>query len=184
MAITIILDTNVYLRIARDIRPLLGVEFGGNYIMYVHEEFRNEFNNSKGNRLKTKFYWANQNEFILEQQNIIKLTAQQRKLVIQYESYLNASKKEMHLTTSPVDIKCLAVCLELEAIIATDDPDMLKLAEEYGIKKITVLELLKLLNKNKIIDISKIESMIAYWEYDNDLPNPRNFHKDYKRLFG
>ena len=57
------IDTNAYLRLAQTIRPLLGKSFGKEkFTLYIHKRFEEEINKSQ--RLKSKFYWVNNDEYV------------------------------------------------------------------------------------------------------------------------
>jgi hypothetical protein len=62
------------------------------------------------------------------------------------------------------------------------DEEMRIAAGAYDIKIFKTLELLKLMLDCRHIDIKKIREIAAYWIYLND--KPKDFHLDYKRLFG
>jgi hypothetical protein len=59
----ILLDSNAYLRLANSFHPLLHESFGKeNYTLHLIPEFQKEFDKSP--RLKNKFGWVNQPEYI------------------------------------------------------------------------------------------------------------------------
>lgn len=58
----ILVDTNVYFKLAQSIRPLLAEEFGeANNCLYVVKELQQEFN--KNPRLRNKYPWVNDHEY-------------------------------------------------------------------------------------------------------------------------
>ena len=58
----ILLDSNVYLRLANSFHPLLNEPFGkGPYALYLIPEFQKEFDKSP--RLTNKFGWVNESEY-------------------------------------------------------------------------------------------------------------------------
>jgi hypothetical protein len=75
----------------------------------------------------------------------------------------------------------LAFAYILNIPVATDDSDMITLANEFEIKIIKLLDLLKLMLDNNHIDMKKIRSIADYLIYIEDLP--KNFIKDYMMLF-
>ncbi|MBU4317205.1 MAG: hypothetical protein KKF30_08025 [Proteobacteria bacterium] len=78
--IIILLDSNAYLRIADSFHPLLGESFGEQgYVLYLTPEFQKEFNKSA--RLKNKFGWVNQPEYVENRKHSLKPTRKQTEQV-------------------------------------------------------------------------------------------------------
>ena len=65
--------------------------------------------------------------------------------------------------------------------IVTDDSDMLDLAQDFNIKTLKTLELLKLMLDCQHIDITVVRQIASYWNYAED--KPKSFALDYKKLF-
>lgn len=66
----ILLDSNAYLRLANSFHPLLGEGFGKeNYTLHLIPEFQKEFD--KNPRLKNKFGWVNQPEYVENRKHCI-----------------------------------------------------------------------------------------------------------------
>lgn len=83
----ILLDSNAYLRIADSVHPLLGERFGEQgHVLYLIPEFQKEFNKSQ--RLKNKFGWVNQPEYIENRKHLLKRTREQAKQIELTYSYL------------------------------------------------------------------------------------------------
>ncbi len=74
------------------------------------------------------------------------------------------------------------MCYVLQIFLVTDDGDMISVANEFGVKIMKTLELLKLMLDCAHITMRKIREIGEYWEYDDDIP--KNFNKDFLRIFG
>ena len=180
----ILLDTNAYLRLAQTIRSLLGKSFGKeNFTLYIHKRFDEEI--SKSQRLKSKFYWVNDKEYIENRKKRLSLSNKEKEEIETTFDFIWEFQKELSLGLSRVDIYCVATALTLEIPLVTDDQNMIKVCNEYDIKVLTTLELMKLMQDNNHITVELIKQMTEYWKYENDLPtNLTKFKKDIKRLFG
>lgn len=166
----LVIDSNSYLRIARNIHPLLGQSLGPlEYKIFIHSKFHSEFN--KNDRLVSKFNWVNTPEFIANRNNFqIEIEFYQRKKIENTYSIIKDYKKKNRSTISDVDMIALSTAYVLKIPLITDDPDMLIAAVEFGIKCIKTIEFLSYLHKNKVLDDFKISEIFGYWEYDNDCP--------------
>jgi hypothetical protein len=58
---------------------------------------------------------------------------------------------------------------------------MIFLAEEYNIKVVKVLELLKLMLDASVIDMPRIRAIVSFWICFDDMP--KNCKKDFKSIF-
>ena len=69
----ILVDSNAYFRLARDIHPLLGRQFGHKkYCLYIIEGFEKEYLHS--GRLQTKFHWVAEEKYSFNRQKRIVLS--------------------------------------------------------------------------------------------------------------
>jgi predicted nucleic acid-binding protein len=177
----ILLDSNAYFRLARNIHPLLDKEFGrtARYCLYVTDAFEKEFQRSK--RLRGKFHWVNQQEFKENRSRYPQISSIQRKEIRETFDHLRNHARTENLGTSPVDIQILAMAWVLNIQAVTDDGDMLQLADDFDIPTLTTLELMKLMLDEGHIEMDTVRRVAANWRYDKD--EPRNFSKDYRRLF-
>ena len=83
----ILLDSNAYLRLANSFHPLLYKSFGNeNYTLYLIPEFQKEFN--KNPRLKNKFGWVNQPEYIENRKHQLRTIAKEKNDIKITYSYL------------------------------------------------------------------------------------------------
>jgi hypothetical protein len=177
----ILLDTCSYLRLARSIHPLLSVEFGNEgYCLYLIEDFQDEF--SKNPRLKTSFSWVTQKEYVENRANPLLLSKDNRQNVeltlemVRYKAQING------FGTSYIDCKAISIAEVLNIPLVTDDADILDVCEEFEVKTFKSLEILKFMVDCDYIDMEQVKSIVAYWQYENDLP--KNFLQDYQEIFG
>jgi hypothetical protein len=176
----IIVDINVYFRLAQSIRPLLQEPFGPNkYCLYVLPELTEEYNKSP--RLKNSFSWFTNNEYVKNRECKWYLNKNQKTDIIETFKFIRDTSVDIAPDVSRVDIKCLAYAYILKIPVATDDSGMIKLAEEFDIKIFKLLEILKLMLDNNHIEMKKIREIAAYLKYLPDLP--KNFTIDYKQIF-
>ena len=167
----ILLDSNAYLRIADSFHPLLGESFGEEgYVLYLIPEFQKEFNKSQ--RLKNKFGWVNQPEYVENRSNLLKRTREQSNQIDLTYSYLWEYNISEGLGASRVDVKALSYGLVLGLPVVTDDRDMTQLGRAFGVEMWGLLDLLKIMLAAGHIDPQKIKTLVSYLEYNNDLPFP------------
>ncbi len=176
----ILLDTCSYLRLAYNIKPLLGIEFGkAKYCLYVVPEFNEEY--KANNRLKTKFHWASQPEYELNRKGKLFLSKGQKELKETTVKFIAKFASENALGVSLTDIKALSTAYVLGIQLVTDDKDMRKVAREYGIRVLKSLSLLSLMLKSGFIEMQDVKGTVEYWRYNKDLPG--GFKEDFKKYF-
>jgi predicted nuclease of predicted toxin-antitoxin system len=177
----ILVDSNAYFRLARDIHPLLGKPFGQKkYCLYIIEGFEREYLHS--GRLQTKFHWVAEAKYSENRQKKITLSRAEKNKLNETKDFFKDAAVSMDLTTGAVDIEALAIAYILKVPIVTDDGDMIILANEFEVTVIKVLEIMKVMLQEKVIDLGKIRAIVAYWKYISDLP--KNCDADYERIFG
>jgi hypothetical protein len=59
---------------------------------------------------------------------------------------------------------------------------MTALADEFEVRVMSTLELMKIMLDAEHITTEKVESIVGYWQYIGD--KPANFERDYERFFG
>lgn len=178
----ILLDSNSYFRLAQNIHPLLFQSFGTEaYTLYVHSDLMAEFKRS--GRLRNKFEWVSQPEFVENRKRSLKYSKVQKKEIDVTFEYMWAHVMDEGLNPSEVDTRILATAAVMEVRVVTDDQDMIALASMYGVHQISSMELMKMMIDETHIDMEKVQLVVSQWNYDKDTPN-RNFSKDYKRIFG
>jgi len=177
----ILLDSNVYLRVANSFHPLLGESFGkDDYTLYLIPEFKREFN--KNPRLINKFGWVNQPEYKENRKRQLRILSEEKNNIEITYSYLWAQNTSEELGASRVDVKALAYGAVLGVPVITDDFDMTELGKAFGIEVWGLWDLLKVMYNSKRIDLKDINALIDYLDYVKDLPYPM-FKKDVKKAF-
>ena len=174
-----LIDSNSYFRLANSLHPLLGSVFGTNNYIYIIKEFDSEF--SKSLNLQNKFSWVNQDEYTANRKHKITYNQDVENAVSNHIKYIKLFAKENFLDVSPVDIKYLAVALELNMTLISDDYAMLMIAEDFEIKILKTLDLLKLMLDSEHLKIEKVKEITDYLIYNKDIP--KDFKKDCKKLF-
>ncbi len=176
----ILIDSNVYFRLAQSIHPLLQVEFGKEkYCLYVINDLQTEYDNNS--RLRNAFSWVNDSEYRKNRACELNVSRKKRKEIEQAFEFIRSHARDAQLGTSNVDIRALAHAYILDIPIVTDDADMLALAQDFDIKTLKTLELLRQMLDCQHIDIAMVRQIAAYWIYEND--RPKSFSSDYRKLF-
>lgn len=177
----ILVDTNAYFRLAQSIRPLLKVEFGAdNYCLYVVKELQQEFDRNP--RLRNRYPWVNDPEYSENRSHRLQLSRKERGEIDRAFDFIFDHARTEYPGVSRVDVTILAHAYVLGIPVVTDDGDMLALANDFEIQTFRVLDLLKLMLDCEHIDMSKVREIAGYLAYVND--KPREYGRDYKRLFG
>ncbi len=192
--ILVLLDTNAYLRLAKRIRPLLGVEFGQKqYCPTILKEVEDEvFNNP---RLQFLFPWFSDAELNSERMaKKIRLSKEDRIKIEAAASVLRAHVllDPLGYTTkyrsppSPTDCFILAFGQVRPAIVVTDDLGMHKLADEFEIDIWHGHDVLKKMLSAKVISNELVLEIFTALENNNDLPPTWQEvkHTAFMKLFG
>ncbi|MDD5330354.1 MAG: hypothetical protein PHX38_10140 [Sulfuricella sp.] len=189
-----LLDTNAYLRLAKRIRPLLGVEFGQKqYIPTVLKLVEDEVLRSP--RLRSNYPWFSdadlKNERLSKQ---IRLVKEERAGIEAAASVLRAyvlADSQGYTTLgrsppSPTDCFLLAYGQIRPAIVVTDDLGMHKLAGDFDIDIWHGHELLKKMLGAKAIDNDLVREIFTALENNGDLPRTwqEAKHTEFRKLFG
>ncbi|MDA0350236.1 MAG: DNA-binding protein [Verrucomicrobia bacterium] len=178
----ILVDSNSYFRLAQNIHPLLFQSFGKeNYTLFVHSDLIFEFKRKP--RLRNKFHWVMQPEYVENRKRALTLSTQNKKDIEDTFQHLWEYIKDEKLGPLEVDTRILATAAELGIPVVTDDQDMIKVAELFGIHQIGSMELMKMMLDAKHIEMEKVRQVVSQWRYDNDTPH-KNYAKEYRRLFG
>ncbi len=176
----ILIDSNVYFRLAQSIHPLLQVEFGEEkYCLYVIKELQEEY--AKNQRLKNKFSWVNETEYKKNRDCGLIISKKSQSEISRVHEFIKNHAKYTYPGISKVDITALSHAYVLDISIVTDDFDMLALAVDFNIRTLKTLELLKLMLDCRRIDMIIVRQIAAYWHYSDD--KPKLFATDYKKLF-
>ena len=159
----VLLDTNAYLRLAKCIKLLLGVEFGQkHYLLTILKDVENEVHRSP--RLKYHYPWFD-DPFLAKERigKRFRLSKDEKQRMQAATSVLrahvleNAAAYTSHGRSppSPTDCLCLAFGQIRPAIVATDDLGMHQLADDFTITIWHGHELLK--------------KMLSAKQFNNDL---------------
>jgi len=155
----VLLDTNAYLRLAKRIKPMLGVTFGQKgYVITILNDVEDEVRRSS--TLQFKYPWFNNPMFAAERlSQTIKLSRGEKAQLQAAASVLhgwvlaNAARYTVQGRSppSPVDCRVLAFGQVRDAIVVTDDLGMHQLAGEFDIAIWHGYELLKKMHSAKAI---------------------------------
>jgi hypothetical protein len=188
----VLLDTNAYLRLAKRIRPMLGVTFGQKkYVLTILKITEDEVRRSP--RLKYKFPWFDQPDLAEER------VAKQVRLSAETKEQLEITKGifRQHVLEnvtiyknppSSADCYILAFGQVRPAIVVTDDLSMHTLASEFELEKSVWHghELLHKMLSGKHIDKTLVREIYEALEANDDLPKAwvDVKHTTFKRTFG
>lgn len=190
----VLLDTNAYLRLAKRIVPLLGVEFGQKrYVPTILKDVEDEVVRSP--RLRSTFPWVDDPDRVRERRaRRVRLLHAEKVAVhavasVLREHVLDHAAEFTTLHRSPpsqVDCWCLAFGQVRPAIVVTDDLGMHRLAEAFEIAIWHGWELLKKLHTAKRIDNELVREIYAALEANRDLPATwvTARHSAFRKLFG
>jgi hypothetical protein len=177
----ILIDSNIYFRLAQSIRPLLKTEFGAqNYSLYVIKELQQEFD--KSTRLRNRFPWVNDPEYSDNRSHQLQVSRKEKKEIDQTFDFIYDHARTAYPGASRVDVTILAHAYVLGIPVVTDDGDMLMLAKDFEIQTLITLDLLKLMLECKHINMGKVREIAGYLAYVKD--KPREYWRNYKKLFG
>ena len=135
----------------------------------------------KSPRLKNAFSWVNDAEYRKNRACELNISRKSRREMGPVYDFMKNHAKDSYPGASKVDIAALAHAYVLEIPIVTDDSDMLVSAQDFNIKTLKTLELLKLMLDCHHIDITVVRQIASYWIYEDD--RPKSFSADYKQLF-
>ena len=190
----VLLDTNAYLRLAKRIRPLLGVKFGQKqYVLTVLKQVEDEV--FKSPRLQFLYPWFSDtglNDERMAKQ--VRLNKKERTHVEVATSVLRAHvladplgyTSQGRSPPSPTDCFILAFGQVRPAIVVTDDLGMHKLAKDFEIDIWHGHELLKKMLSAKAITNELVREIFTALESNDDLPRTWKEvkHTAFKKLFG
>lgn len=190
----VLLDTNAYLRLAKRVRPMLGVAFGTKeYVLTVLKDVEEEVHRNPN--LRFKFPWFD--EQVLANERLaarVRLTQEQKASIDAAVSVLRASVLADPMRflggggspPGPVDCRVLAHGFVRECLVATDDLSMHKLADEFGIRVWHGYELLKALLNAKAVDSVLVKEIFDALEANGDLPASWRAarHTKFPKIFG
>lgn len=190
----VLLDTNAYLRLAKRIRPLLGVAFGQkDYVLTVLKQVEDEV--YKSPRLQFLYPWFSDADLDTERlAKQVRLGKVERTQIEAAASVLRAHvlADPLVYTThgrsppSPTDCFLLAFGQVRSAIVVTDDLGMHRLANDFDIDIWHGHELLKKMLGAKAIANDLVREIFTALDDNDDLPLTwqEARHTVFKKLFG
>lgn len=190
----VLLDTNAYLRLAKRVRPAVGIKFGQKgYVLTIHKSVEDEVHRSA--RLRVTYPWFDAPEFADERlAKQIRLSEADKATVQAAQSVLHGwvlADPEPYTTggrSPPGSTDCwlLALGQVKPAIVVTDDLGMHMLAKEFGIVIWHGFELLDKLRSAKVVDAPLIRELFDALEVNGDLPRTwqEAKHTVFVKIFG
>lgn len=190
----VLLDTNAYLRLAKRVRPAVGIKFGQKgYVLTIHRSVEDEVRRNP--RLRAANPWFDGQEFANERlAKQIRLGAEEKASVLAAQSVLRGwvlAAPEPYTSggRSPpgaTDCWLLALGQVKPAIVVTDDLGMHALAREFGIVVWHGYQLLDKLRSAKVVDPPLIREIYEALEANGDLPRTWQEAKQtvFSRVFG
>lgn len=190
----VLLDTNTYLRLAKRVRPAVGVKFGQKgYVLTILKAVEDEVHRSP--RLRHRYPWFDDAEFANERMaKQVRLSADEKNSIQAVQSVLHASVLEDadrftsggRSPPGPTDCWLLAFGQVRPAIVVTDDLGMHTLAEVFGIKVWHGYELLDKLRSAKEVDAELIREIYDALERNGDLTATwlKAKHGTFAKIFG
>lgn len=174
-------DTNVYLRLAQSLHPLLFQPFcPEEYTLYITHCFQKEYDRQP--RLREKFYWVNEDNYSKNRAKRINISREQRQEIELAKGYISDHNLAFALGVQDVDIDILAHALVMELPVATDDRDMTNLGKIFNVEIWDSITLMKTMLDCEHVTIEQLDAAIEYMAYMEDLPWPR-YKRDYARNF-
>jgi len=189
-----LLDTNTYLRLAKRIRPLLGVEFGQKpYVLTVLRDVEDEVRRSRA--LQFKFPWFDNEDFGIERDATqVRLKPDEKLLLENNQSVMRGhvlSEVDRYTTggrqpPSDTDCRVLAFGQVREAIVVTDDLGMHLLAEDFEIPIWHGWQLLAKMRTAKVVNNDLVREIYEALETNGDLTQTWTDakHSEFVRIFG
>lgn len=190
----VLLDTNAYLRLAKRVRPAVGVKFGQKgYVLTIHKSVEDEVHRNP--RLRATYPWFDGQEFASERM------AKQVRLSDADKASIQAAQSVLHgwvladpepytsggrSPPGPTDCWLLALGQVKPAIVVTDDLGMHALAKDFGILVWHGYELLDKLRSAKVVDPPLIREIYEALETNGDLPKTwgEAKHTVFLKIFG
>lgn len=174
-------DTNVYLRLAVPLHPLLFKSFcEDGFTLYITHRFQGEF--SRQSRLVSKFGWVYDKQYADNRTQKITVPKADVDNVLCAIGYISDYNDGHSLGVQEVDIDILAHSLVLGIPVVTDDSDMISLGKIFRIEIMTSLDLMRMMLDCGHVSQEELDGTIRYMEYANDLPW-YGYVDEYKQMF-
>lgn len=194
MSQLVLLDTCSYLRLAKRVRPAVGIKFGQkDYVLTIHRSVEDEVRRSP--RLRSTFPWFDDDEFAEERlAKQIRLTCTEKDDIEIVQGILQGTvltEVDLYSTSGrsppgPTDCWLLALAQVKDAIVVTDDMGMHQLAASFGLLVWHGFELLDKLRSAKVVDRELIIEIYDALETNRDLPKQwvTAKHTTFVKIFG
>lgn len=190
----VLLDTNTYLRLAKRIRPLLGVKFGQkDYVLTVLKDVEDELRRSP--KLRFNHPWFEEPALGAERDaRQVRLSDDEKRQLDSARSVLRAhvlAEVAVYITggrqpPSDTDCRVLAFGQIREAIVVTDDLGMHRLAGDFELPIWHGWELLAKMRSAKKVDNDLIREIYDALERNGDLTATwrEAKHTEFVKVFG
>lgn len=186
----VLLDTNAYLRLAKRVKPMLGVKFGQkDYVLTILKDVETEVRRSP--RLQSLFPWFDDKLISGERMAAqMRLSADERLALDAATSVLHGTVlSNAHSYRTPpslIDCRVLAFGQVRPAIVVTDDLSMHQLAAEFLIPVWHGHSLLKKMLSAKKVSNDLVREIYEALEANGDLPETwkKAKHADFVKIFG
>lgn len=190
---TFLVDTNTYVRIARNSSCLLG-DHGGLELRLL-EEIAKECDRSS--RLKAQTPWITQPPHPAQRaQWTLKLMKSDSGAVSDARKELRdavedtledfaerrRAKGDFRSVLSRPDKALFFTAYALECGVVTDEGALTAVCKEFDVPHYSTLELLQHLESQGVLTRKQVESLVKLWQYEKDVP--KNWKRDYLALFG
>lgn len=194
MTTEVLLDTNIYLRLAKRIRPAVGRQFGQvPYVLVILKAVEDEVHRSP--RLKFHNPWFDEPEFAQERLAKHKrLSADDKTAMALVQDVLRGmvqmevDKYTSHGCHPPGATDCwlLAYAQVKNAVVVTDDLGMHTLASEAGLRVWHGFELLAKLKTARVVNGDLIREIYDALERNDDMTETwrQAKHREFARVFG
>lgn len=178
VATLVLLDTNAYLRLAKRVRPLLGVPFGQKgYVLTILADVEDEVHAS--GRLRHRFPWFDADPTLVQERlaTRMRLSAGERQQIVDAARFLHDWVQQdvaRYMTgggspPGPTDCRVLAFGQVRPAIVVTDDLGMHLLAQDFNIRVWHGFELLAKLRSAKKASDQLVREIYEALEANGDL---------------
>jgi hypothetical protein len=190
----VLLDTNTYLRLAKRIRPLLGVKFGQkDYVLTVLKDVEDEVRRNR--TLGSKFPWFDDEAFGKERDAAqMRLKAAEKLAIENAQSVLRGQvlgevdryTRGGRQPPSDTDCRVLAFGQARDAIVVTDDLGMHLLAADFELPIWHGWQLLAKMKTAKVVDNDLVRDIYGALERNGDLTVTwaEAKHTEFARIFG
>ncbi len=190
----VLLDTNTYLRLAKRIRPLLGVKFGQkDYVLTVLKDVEDEVRRNRS--LRFKFPWFDDEDFGTERDAAqVRLTVAEKTALNNARSVLRGhvlSEVDKYTTggrqpPSDTDCRVLAFGQVRDAVVVTDDLGMHLLADDFDLSIWHGWQLLSKMKAAKKVGNDLIRDIYGALERNGDLTATwrKAKHTEFVKIFG